>query len=146
MNGDLWNRCDVCGKFIPLAEFAEGGSATRKMLEPDSEFGGEKFETLCFEHDFADPYEQEHDRLRALLPHTEDGVPIVPGMHLYWPSRAEWTSREGVRVESVVLYEDYWSAEGVDAPTVPDTVYIPADFRLFSTSAAALAARGEGDR
>ena len=44
-----WNRCDECGRFIPLNDFATG-NATHKLLEPDSDLGNEKWETLCYEH------------------------------------------------------------------------------------------------
>jgi hypothetical protein len=46
---DPWNRCDVCGKFIALEDFADG-KATNTLLEPDSELGKETWETLCAKH------------------------------------------------------------------------------------------------
>lgn len=49
MNKDIWNRCDVCGKFIALQDFAEG-IAERSLLEPDSDLGTEKWKTLCYIH------------------------------------------------------------------------------------------------
>lgn len=46
---DFWNRCDVCGKFISLNDFAEG-LAKRRLVEPDSYLTIETWETLCEEH------------------------------------------------------------------------------------------------
>ena len=46
---DAWNRCDECGRFIPYGDFADG-SALHDLLEPDSDLGVEKWETLCREH------------------------------------------------------------------------------------------------
>jgi hypothetical protein len=46
---DAWNRCEVCGRFIPLDDIA-GGFALRRLLEPDSNLGVEKWETLCRWH------------------------------------------------------------------------------------------------
>ena len=46
---ETWNRCDECGKFIPLNDFATG-KAVHKLLEPDSDRGNEQWETLCNEH------------------------------------------------------------------------------------------------
>lgn len=53
MKRDPWNRCDVCGKFIPLRDFNEGGAsslAVRTLITPDSECSRETWETLCKEH------------------------------------------------------------------------------------------------
>jgi hypothetical protein len=55
MNRDIWNRCDVCGKFIPFVDFQldsnlNESKATRRMLTPDSEFSEERYETLCKFH------------------------------------------------------------------------------------------------
>ena len=44
-----WNRCGVCGKFIPFEDF-ESGKAKRVMVTPDSHFTSEEYETLCAEH------------------------------------------------------------------------------------------------
>lgn len=44
-----WNRCDVCCRFIALADF-ESGRARREMVTPDSDYSGEEYETLCPEH------------------------------------------------------------------------------------------------
>lgn len=49
MKRDYWNRCDQCGRFIPLTDFYEEG-ATHKMLEPSSDLGNETWETLCKDH------------------------------------------------------------------------------------------------
>lgn len=45
---EAWNRCDVCGRFIPLADFGNG--AVRYCVTPDSEFTRETWETLCKKH------------------------------------------------------------------------------------------------
>lgn len=50
MKRDPWNRCDVCGRFIPLDNFREHGGAVRKLLTPDSDRSVEEWETLCKEH------------------------------------------------------------------------------------------------
>jgi hypothetical protein len=39
-----WNRCDVCGQFIAIEEFVDGG-AIRRLREPDSDLGVEKWDT-----------------------------------------------------------------------------------------------------
>ena len=45
-----WNRCDVCGKFIPLYDFDYEG-AIRRLITPDySDRSREEWETLCREH------------------------------------------------------------------------------------------------
>ena len=46
---DRWNRCDVCGQFIAYDNFVTG-RAVRRLLEPDSDLGTEKWETLCRYH------------------------------------------------------------------------------------------------
>ncbi len=43
-----WNRCDVCGQFIPISDFDNG--ASRKMITPDSDRSSEDYETLCKIH------------------------------------------------------------------------------------------------
>jgi hypothetical protein len=48
---DCWNRCDVCGKFIAMADFNRG--AIRRFVAPDSELTRETWETLCCIHAFA---------------------------------------------------------------------------------------------
>jgi hypothetical protein len=50
MKHDPWNRCDVCGRFIPLDHFEDHGGAIRKLLTPDSDRSIEEWETLCIEH------------------------------------------------------------------------------------------------
>jgi hypothetical protein len=45
---DPWNRCDVCGRFIAYADFADG--AARVLLTPQSDLSEETFETLCKDH------------------------------------------------------------------------------------------------
>lgn len=42
---ELWNRCDVCGRFIALDDFECG--AVRRLIAPSSHFTREEFETLC---------------------------------------------------------------------------------------------------
>lgn len=46
---DVWNRCDVCGRFIPMEDF-ENGRAYRHLVTPDSEHTREEWETLCYKH------------------------------------------------------------------------------------------------
>lgn len=48
----LWNRCDVCGQFIPFSAFGwrSDQQARREILTPDSEFTKETWETLCPKH------------------------------------------------------------------------------------------------
>ena len=45
-------RCDECGRFIAWADF-DSGAARRSMTQPDNEFGGEEYETLCAKHNQA---------------------------------------------------------------------------------------------
>lgn len=47
-----WNRCDACGKFIPLSDFDKG--AVRSMVTPDSDRSRETWETLCRKHGLAE--------------------------------------------------------------------------------------------
>lgn len=46
---ETWNKCDECGRFISYEDFADG-LALRRLLEPDSNIGGERWETLCRKH------------------------------------------------------------------------------------------------
>lgn len=46
---DLWNKCDVCGKFIPFRDI-EDGIAVRKLLAPESWGQEDEYETLCRDH------------------------------------------------------------------------------------------------
>lgn len=48
-NRQMWNRCDVCGKFISYQDFAEN-KARRVLLAPDSYLTEETWETLCEQH------------------------------------------------------------------------------------------------
>lgn len=50
--GDLWNRCDVCGKFIAMDDFDKG--AVRYMVNPDAYGCEETWETLCVKHGLED--------------------------------------------------------------------------------------------
>ncbi len=43
---NLWNRCQNCGRFIALDDIADG-NALHQLLEPDSDLGVEKWETIC---------------------------------------------------------------------------------------------------
>lgn len=45
----FWNRCDVCGRFVSMANL-DSGVATRHMALPDSDFSAETYETLCRSH------------------------------------------------------------------------------------------------
>lgn len=53
---DTWNRCDECGKFIGMDQF-ENHLAVRRLLEPSSELGVERWETLCFQHSGRDIFQ-----------------------------------------------------------------------------------------
>lgn len=44
-----WNRCDICGRFIPYEDFASG-DATNIMVLPDSDLSTETWETYCRIH------------------------------------------------------------------------------------------------
>ena len=46
MSDKAWNRCDICGKFIPIKDF-DLGKARRVMTTPDSDFSSESYETTC---------------------------------------------------------------------------------------------------
>lgn len=46
---DPWNRCEVCGRFIPYADF-DSGAARHTLLTPDSHLTSEEWETLCKVH------------------------------------------------------------------------------------------------
>ena len=46
---DIWNKCDVCGKFISLQNFIDG-DAKRKVITTDIEYTSEEYETLCKNH------------------------------------------------------------------------------------------------
>ena len=41
---NVWNRCDICGKFVSMADFVNG-DARRELITPDSEFTSEDYET-----------------------------------------------------------------------------------------------------
>lgn len=63
---DPWNRCDVCGKFIAMDDFARG--AVRDMITPDSDRSRESWKTLCIKHGLQDLEELtngQHDKLPA---------------------------------------------------------------------------------
>ena len=49
MKRELWNRCDICGRFISFADI-ENGWAVRELDTPDTHFTPETYETLCREH------------------------------------------------------------------------------------------------
>ena len=46
---DCWNKCDDCGRFVSFDDLLEG-KAIHRLLEPDSQLGVERFETLCRDH------------------------------------------------------------------------------------------------
>lgn len=50
MKDEIWNRCDVCGRFIISYSAFDSGLAIRKMVTPDSEYSTEDYETLCEQH------------------------------------------------------------------------------------------------
>jgi hypothetical protein len=43
------HKCDICGRFISLNDFAKG-KASRKMVSFDSHYSYEDYETLCATH------------------------------------------------------------------------------------------------
>jgi len=49
MSDKHWNRCDVCGKFIPYVDF-HNGNAIHILVIPDSLISTEEYKTLCKEH------------------------------------------------------------------------------------------------
>lgn len=53
MSKRTWNRCDQCGRFIPLADF-ESGAAVRRLMTPDSDVSTETYEALCRDHALGD--------------------------------------------------------------------------------------------
>lgn len=42
---DLWNRCDICGRFIGFDDFASGLAKRLFYLDPFD--GEERYETIC---------------------------------------------------------------------------------------------------
>jgi hypothetical protein len=44
-----WDRCDQCGRFIPLEDFTTG-RALRVLVTPDAYGAVETWETLCRDH------------------------------------------------------------------------------------------------
>lgn len=46
---DCWNKCDVCGRFIPFTDL-KSGRAIHNMKTPDSDVSYESWETLCKNH------------------------------------------------------------------------------------------------
>jgi hypothetical protein len=52
-----WNRCDICGRFIAIADFDKG--AVRRLVYPDSHFTCETWETLCRKHGAAEAAQSE---------------------------------------------------------------------------------------
>jgi hypothetical protein len=53
MNSDTWNRCAVCGRFIPFADFGNG--ASRVLLYTESDRTHETWENLCKKHNSPAP-------------------------------------------------------------------------------------------
>ena len=56
-----WNRCDVCGRFIPIADFESGAAARDFRLVYDwwALDVVEKYETLCATHNTRKPLPAE---------------------------------------------------------------------------------------
>lgn len=46
---ECWNKCDVCGRFIPYRDI-ETRKAVHRIVTPDSDVSYESFETLCADH------------------------------------------------------------------------------------------------
>lgn len=69
-----WNRCDACGRFIPLGDFRRGG-ALRKLIAPDSDRSVEEYETLCKKH-LSILKQQQDNGLRVGIP----GIRVVERM------------------------------------------------------------------
>ena len=46
MKKEIWNKCDLCGKFISIKDF-ESEKATRSCISVDSDWSCECFETIC---------------------------------------------------------------------------------------------------
>ncbi len=44
----IWNKCDICGKLIPLKDF-ETNKAVRNLIYPDSHRSAEEWETYHME-------------------------------------------------------------------------------------------------
>jgi len=44
-----WNRCAVCGRFVPYDDFVTG-KATNTLVTPESLITRETFEVLCRDH------------------------------------------------------------------------------------------------
>ncbi len=108
---------------------------------------GEKLCLWCLRDKFSDA-EVENERLRAVvdkLPHTADGVPVVPGMKLYplhpvdWIDEGEDKDEEDHGVVTVALR---------DAATGEHLIHGYDGFRVgmnYSTPAAAEAAKKATD-
>jgi hypothetical protein len=68
---DLWNRCDICGRFIAYKDFDHG--AVRTLLTPDSDRSREEWETLCRIHrDGTDADGQYRVRLGLVRLHDKE--------------------------------------------------------------------------
>ena len=66
---DLWNRCDVCGRFIPMADFGSG--AIRRLIYPDSDRTEETWETLCRRHADSARFPSLNDAVHVPSPDAE---------------------------------------------------------------------------
>ncbi len=49
MKKDIWNRCNVCGRFVSYQDILDG-KASHVLVTPESLKTRETFETLCKEH------------------------------------------------------------------------------------------------
>jgi hypothetical protein len=49
MKRDVWNKCDVCGRFIGLKDL-ENKKAIVRMITPHTDLSYESWEKLCKKH------------------------------------------------------------------------------------------------
>ena len=66
MSEEDWNRCDECGKFIPLADF-ESKLASRVLLTPDAEGCTEEWEILCKDHQKVNSKESDQKTIEPVI-------------------------------------------------------------------------------
>lgn len=65
---ELWNRCDICGKFIAYNDFDKG--ALRRLDTPDSAYSSETYETLCVKHTRQE-YENYHINILGQIEYVQ---------------------------------------------------------------------------
>lgn len=75
----IWNKCDICGKIIPLEDFETG--AIRQMITPDSDKSSEEYETLC----------REHGHMTGLIPNVGRGRSIEEPEHPAWKAWLDYS-------------------------------------------------------